>query len=63
VIGAGVRGGFLGDEPSLTALVDGDLQMTVDFRSIYADLLAEVLGSDPTAVLGAAAPGPIGLLR
>ena len=37
VAGPPVRGGFVGDEPSLTAFDDnGDLVWNVDFRSIYA---------------------------
>ncbi len=56
--GPAVTGGFLGDEPSLTRFDDnGDLVWNVDFRSIYATLLGDVLGADPNDVLpGAAAP-------
>ncbi len=37
VAGPPVKGGFVGDEPSLTAFDDnGDLVWNVDFRSIYA---------------------------
>jgi uncharacterized protein (DUF1501 family) len=65
VVGPRVKGGFVGDEPSLTDLDDnGDLRWNVDFRSIYATLLAEVLGADPGAVLGAGATVPhLPLLR
>ena len=52
VIGPQVRGGFYGDAPSLTDLDQGDLKFTTDFRSVYATLLASVLGIDPVAVLG-----------
>ena len=37
VAGRSVRGGFYGDQPSLTALDDGDLRVTTDFRSVYGD--------------------------
>jgi uncharacterized protein (DUF1501 family) len=47
-----VRGGFVGEQPSLTDLTNGDLKATVDFRDVYATLLADVLGSDPEPVLG-----------
>jgi uncharacterized protein (DUF1501 family) len=58
VAGLPVRGGFYGDEPSLTDLDDGDLKTTTDFRDIYADLLGRVLDSDPAPVIG---PGHAGL--
>ncbi|GIF42322.1 DUF1501 domain-containing protein [Actinoplanes xinjiangensis] len=47
LLGDGVRGGRYGEPPSLTDLDDGDLKHTVDFRDVYAALLADVLGSDP----------------
>lgn len=52
VAGAPVRGGFYGDEPSLTDLDDGDLKATTDFRDIYAELLGTGLGTDPTPSVG-----------
>jgi uncharacterized protein (DUF1501 family) len=52
VAGASVRGGFVGDQPSLTDLDDGDLKVTTDFRDVYATLLTDVLKSDPEPVLG-----------
>ncbi|TRW88454.1 DUF1501 domain-containing protein [Mycolicibacterium sp. 018/SC-01/001] len=57
VAGAPVRGGFYGDEPSLTDLDDGDLKYTTDFRDIYQDLLVGVLGADPAPVIGAGRRG------
>jgi uncharacterized protein (DUF1501 family) len=51
--GAPVRGGFIGEQPSLTDLDNGDLKATTDFRDVYATLLTGVLGSDPEPVLGA----------
>jgi len=51
VAGQGVRGGWYGDPPSLTNLSDGNLVFTTDFRSVYASILAEVLGSDPVDFL------------
>ncbi len=61
VAGPEVRGGFYGEEPSLTDLVDGNLKSSVDFRSIYAELLERTLGQDPAQVLGTA-PAPLGFL-
>ena len=52
VAGASVRGGFVGEQPSLTDLDDGDLKVTTDFRDVYATLLTDVLASDPEPVLG-----------
>lgn len=51
VLGDRVRGGFIGEAPSLTDLVDGDLRVTTDFRGVYAALLRDVLGTDPDRVL------------
>jgi len=61
VAGQPVRGGFYGDQPSLSRLDDGDLHVTTDFRSVYGELLHRVLGADPTQVLtGRAAASPVG---
>jgi uncharacterized protein (DUF1501 family) len=52
VAGGPVKGGFYGDEPSLTDLADGDLKTTTDFRDIYYELLTRTLGTDPTPSVG-----------
>jgi uncharacterized protein (DUF1501 family) len=52
LLGAGVRGGFYGTQPSLSDLDNGDLKESTDFRSIYATVLAKVLDTDPGRVLG-----------
>jgi uncharacterized protein (DUF1501 family) len=51
--GVPVKGGFYGDQPSLTDLDDGDLRGTTDFRNVYYELLAHTIGTDPTPVVGA----------
>jgi uncharacterized protein (DUF1501 family) len=51
VAGTGVKGGFYGEQPSLTALDDGNLQYNVDFRSVYATVAGQVLGLDPSDLL------------
>jgi uncharacterized protein (DUF1501 family) len=51
VVGRPVKGGFYGEQPSLTDLDQGDLKFNTDFRSVYATLLDKVLGVDPKAVL------------
>lgn len=59
IAGPRVKGGFYGDEPSLTDLDDGDLKTTTDFRDIYYELLSGTLNSDPEPSVG---PGrkPVG---
>ncbi|HWI64871.1 MAG TPA: DUF1501 domain-containing protein [Symbiobacteriaceae bacterium] len=52
LLGGAVRGGLVGDHPDLADLLDGDLRMGIDFRSIYATLLEEWLGGSAGAVLG-----------
>ena len=47
-----VKPGFHGDQPSLTDLDQGDLKASQDFRSLYAELLTSVLGTDPVPVVG-----------
>jgi uncharacterized protein (DUF1501 family) len=42
----------VGAQPSLTDLEDGDLKPTTDFRDVYATMIADVLNTDPTPVLG-----------
>jgi uncharacterized protein (DUF1501 family) len=52
VAGAPVKGGFYGDEPSLTDLDHGDLKPTTDFRDVYYELLSKTLRTDPTPSVG-----------
>ena len=63
LLGDRVAGGWHGQAPSLTALLDGDLRVTTDFRDVYAAVLAGVLGADPDLVLGAGRQPVPGLLR
>lgn len=56
VVGESVHGGFIGQQPSLTDLDNGDLKFHTDFRSVYATALQRVLGADPAAVLGGSFP-------
>lgn len=53
IAGSRVKGGFYGDEPSLTDLVDGDLKTTTDFRDVYYELLTKNIDTDPEPVVGA----------
>jgi uncharacterized protein (DUF1501 family) len=56
VAGPRVKGGFYGEEPSLTSLDDGNLRFSTDFRSVYATVLEKVVGVDPKVALGRAFP-------
>jgi uncharacterized protein (DUF1501 family) len=65
VQGPGALGGILTEYPSLTEL-DGEknLKVTVDFRRVYASLIAQWLATDPAEVIpGAAQFGQVGLVR
>lgn len=53
VAGEPVKGGFYGEEPSLTDLDNGDLKYTIDFRDVYHELMARTVGTDPTPSVGA----------
>ena len=61
--GVPVHGGFYGEQPSLTDLADGDLKPTVDFRTVYQELVTGVLKTDPGPITpGAPATAPLGFL-
>ncbi len=51
LIGDRVKGGFYGDQPSLSKLVNGDLAVTTDFRDIYAAVLEDVLKTPGEQIL------------
>lgn len=54
-IGDAVRGGVYGEHPSLEEdrlVLDGNVDVTTDFRSVYATVLGRYLGVDPEPVLG-----------
>ncbi len=52
-VGGGLkRQGLLNALPILTDLKDGDLQHSVDFKSVYATVLKKWLGADDKAILG-----------
>ncbi|MEZ5977320.1 MAG: DUF1501 domain-containing protein [Planctomycetota bacterium] len=56
LLGPSTRGGFVGEVPDLTDLVDGDLPHRVDFRSIYAAIERDWLGLEGEL---AAEPAPV----
>jgi uncharacterized protein (DUF1501 family) len=52
-LGDGVRGGFYGDQPSLTTLIDrGNLSFTTDFRRVYATVIEDWLGVPSQPLFG-----------
>jgi uncharacterized protein (DUF1501 family) len=55
VCGEGIKGGLVGEHPSLKAedLADGDLKYHTDFRRVYATLLDTWLGCNSETVLNA----------
>jgi uncharacterized protein (DUF1501 family) len=62
VLGHRVAGGFYGEQPSLTDLDRGDLKAGVDFRDVYATVLASVLQADPGKYLGGYDANPVPFL-
>ncbi|MGE5701159.1 MAG: DUF1501 domain-containing protein [Clostridia bacterium] len=52
MIGNKVKGGLYGEYPSLSKLTDGDLNYTVDFRSIYASVIDGWMSGSHQDVLG-----------
>jgi uncharacterized protein (DUF1501 family) len=53
LVGGGVKGGVVGEHPSLSKLIEGNLVHAIDFRSVYAAVLDNWLGVDAKTVLGA----------
>ena len=54
LIGDPVKGGLYGQEPSLTNLDQtGNMKYSVDFRSVYQEILSGHLGADAGKILGA----------
>lgn len=56
VVGDAVRGGAFGTYPSLQNLDQGDLKFSTDFRSVYATLLENWLGTPSQQILGGSFP-------
>ena len=52
VLGPAVRPGITGGGPDLSDLEHGDLKYRIDFRRVYAALLGDWMGIDPTPILG-----------
>src|SRR5205085_9951527 len=52
IMGPGVKGGVVGEHPSLTDLDHGDLKYRTDFRSAYATVLQSWLDTPSKPILG-----------
>jgi len=52
LLGAPVKGGLYGQQPSLSALDNGNLKFTTDFRSVYASVLQGYLNAPASDLLG-----------
>jgi uncharacterized protein (DUF1501 family) len=51
VMGSSVRGGLAANHPSVTSLMNGNLGVTTDFRSVWQAIINEWLGGDATRIL------------
>jgi uncharacterized protein (DUF1501 family) len=51
LFGANIKGGIYGADPNLSNLDNGDLRMQIDFRSVYASVIHNWLGADPSRVI------------
>lgn len=56
LFGKPLKAGLFGQEPDLENLSDGDVEFSVDFRSVYATVLEDWLKADSTAILGKSFP-------
>lgn len=59
VVGGAVKGGVYGEYPSIapsSLVLDGNVAVTTDFRSVYATIIAKHMGGDPGPILGADVP-------
>ena len=52
LVGSKVKAGLVGKQPSTADLDDGDVKFAIDFRSVYAALLAQWLNWPTTDILG-----------
>ena len=60
IIGDQVQGGLYGEHPSLTALDDGNLIKTTDFRRVYATMIKEWLKYEDTHAVLKGSFDPLG---
>jgi uncharacterized protein (DUF1501 family) len=63
VLGSAVAPGLAGGVPDLKNTVEGDVPFAVDFRDIYASLMADWLHVDPSVVIPGRQAAPTLLFR
>jgi uncharacterized protein (DUF1501 family) len=51
IIGGSNKGNFIGNNPTLSDLLQGDLKHKLDFRSLYANLLPDKLNFNLTSIV------------
>lgn len=56
IAGKPIKGGLYGQRPSLTDLDNKNLKFNTDFRSVYATVLKDWLGTDPAPLLQGSFP-------
>ena len=60
--GAGVRGGYYGTMPPLSADLDADVPVTTDYRSVLSEVVTTRLGASRAAVFPGFAPEHVGVM-
>lgn len=53
LLSGGINGGVYGGQPNLTDLIKGNLKHTIDFRSVYAQIIEGWFGGQASPVFGA----------
>lgn len=62
VAGAGVRGGYYGSWPELSAGSDADLTVTTDYRNVLGEIVAKRFGSSVATVFPGLSYRPVGFM-
>ncbi len=60
--GAGVKGGYYGTMPLLSAGLDADVPVTTDYRSVLSEVVTTRLGASRAAVFPGFSPAPVGVM-
>lgn len=60
LLGGGVKGGYHGTWPGLQNSLDADLAVTLDYRSVLAELVSKRLGASVATVFPGLTPEPVG---
>ena len=60
--GAGVKGGYYGTMPPLSADLDADVPVTTDYRSVLSEVVTTRLNASRAAVFPGFTPEPVGVM-